>query len=377
MNGVSSRDIRERNVIAVMQAVRRGGTPSRGELAAATGLDRSTLTHITGALLDAGLIEVSERAPASSRGGRRAELLRLSRLRYAVAGCDIRSGGARWVLMSLDGTPIDHGTVGPSMPTASLSARSAWLEGVMDDVRSAIAESATHHQPAPFVVGTGMALPALVDRTQQTLVESFELGLARVDLHAAWRSSDHPVLFDNDASCYTWREIATQGPSTDGIYAYTKFHRDGPRFTDTGLGVGVMLVTDGRIRRGAHGSAGELRGYAWAPGRNQLGVAMEELRQDQGEEAAVMAASRELVRNLTVLASVLDPSRVIIAGDLCSHEAALTAALTSDGDQLRNLVELRPPSPLELAEGAAWMVAEQLFAEVSPDPRLSFSALLG
>jgi predicted NBD/HSP70 family sugar kinase len=361
-----------------MQALGRLGPTSRSRLADEIGLDRSTLTHITGGLLEAGLIEVSRHAPASTRGGRRAELLKLDQSRYVVAGCDVRAGGARWVAVTLDGTVVSNGVIGPSIPSGSLAARSNWLSGIFEDLREALIRGfspETGGKAQRQIIGFGIAVPGLFAKSQTVLLESHELGLRNIDLQEAWGEQDQPSLFANDASCYAWREVVRESRDSDGVYAYTKFHRDGERFLPSGLGVGVTVISDRRVRRGAHGSAGELRGYKWnEAAENQLGVAIEAIREHDGRRAALKAAATELVRNLAVVASVIDPGRMVIAGDLCTEKGILEEALEESGRGLP--IELSAPEPLEIAEGAARMVTEQLFSESSADPRLSFPFLI-
>ena len=376
MNGLNPKSIREQNILAVMQALRHLGQASRSSLAAATGLDRSTLTHISAALIDAGVMELRRRAPSSARGGRRAELLGIGSATHAVVGCDIGPSGLRWVIANLDGTAVSTGALGPSMPTSSQSARTAWLGALLEDARSSVT-AALAGANERTVVGYGVTLPGLLDPDRRRIIESFELRLADVDLDEVWNAGEVPVLFGNDALCYTRRAMSRAGSEPDGLYAYTKLHRDGDAFRPSGMGVGVTVVNGGQILEGATGAAGELRGYRWQPGTlDQLGLALEQTRASSGCNAAVRAATTELVRNLLVIASVLDPPRIVLAGDICADPALAAPVLEEMADPLATRVVVRAPEQLELAEGAAVMVIEALFTNSGPGSRISFTSLL-
>ena len=377
MTGLNGTAVRERNMIAVLARLRSMGTASRADLAGAVGLDRSTMTHIASSLLGSSLVESVTRSPSGSRGGRRAELLSVDRSTYAVAGCDITSTGARWVVTDLHGVTIAQGSVGPSLPAAHDTVRVHWFGSLLDDCALAI----TTETPDRRIVGAGIALPGLFDRARRRIVESFELGLRDVELPAIWLAPDLRPDYANDATCYAWHAIAsertrsrtatdaTNGPmndsadgsrdAADGLYAFTKLHRDGDRFRPTGMGVGLVCVVGGSIVRGANGGAGELRGYRWRPGSaDQIGVDMERLRESDGEESALVAAAEELGRNLSVIASALDPGRIVVAGDLFDTDAPAAALVRT----LRSIerVQVAPADATAVAAGAAEMAIDRL-----------------
>ncbi|TVQ28673.1 MAG: ROK family transcriptional regulator [Spirochaetaceae bacterium] len=374
MTAINGTTIRERNMIAVLARLRSMGRASRAELADAVGLDRSTMTHIATSLLESRLVEPVTRSPSGSRGGRRAELLAVDRSVYAVAGCDITSAGARWVVTDLHGVTIAQGSVGPSLPAAHDSVRVHWFGSLLDDCAIAIRTAATDRR----IVGAGVALPGLFDRERRALVESFELGLRDVELPTGWIDHAPRPDYANDATCFAWHAIASErnrikatsetddatpdgSRATDGLYAFTKLHRDGDRFRPTGMGVGLVCVVDGSIVRGATGAAGELRGYQWRPGlADQLGIDMERLRAGDGEESALVAAAEQLGRNLAVVASALDPRRIVVAGDLVrgyTPAEALTRAL-----RFTDRLEIARPDRIAVASGAAEMVIDRLLS---------------
>ena len=375
MGGPTRQRVRERHVRAVMRALVSLGVASRSALATHVGLDRSTMTHVTSALLEAGLIEPIAQAPSGRQGGRRAELLAVERSRFAVVGADVQPAGIRWVLCDLRGNVQRSGSLGPSMPSAAGTVRRAWIQGLLEDLKAEIRTATANRK----VLGVGLALPGLFDQSERRLVESVELGLTNVDLaelwhslwHSAWHTDTPSLRPDNDATCYAWREIATHrralsagdATSADGVYVYTKLHRDGRRFLPAGVRVGVTVVAAGRIVSGARGAAGRLRGYRWSrEDGSQLGIDLERIRVERGEQEALTAAATELVRNLVVVASVLDPMRIVIAGDLAAFGRQIQEIVGKLVPRELAPVEIREPEPLAVAHGAAQMVLEGLFS---------------
>lgn len=367
--GLRPQQIREQNMVAVMQSLRHLKQASRSDLAAATGLDRSTLTHITAALLERELLTVQTHAPSTARGGRRSQLLGLDRRRWLVAGVEIRAGGGRWVLANLAGQTVASGSVGPSIPAASGAARRAWFAAILADARSAAGFAAGW----AHIIGYGVGVPGLLDKRRTRIVNSFELEIDEIEFADAWGPDQPPVLFANDARCFAWHD------GRDGLFAYTKLHRKGEQFAATGMGVGVIIVADGEMLAGTGGAAGELRGYNHsAKAADQLGIDMEALRREHGEQVAVDAAGKELLRNLRVVASVVDPPRIVVAGDL----AAAVAPRAGKREELavepesagKPALELNVPSELEIAEGASQMLLEAIFRGDATDPRLRIAA---
>src|SRR5690348_1132830 len=68
MIGTNTDDVRRRNLSAVLTLVHRGRTLTRSELTRKTGLARSTVKDLVEDLVDGGLVEETQAAPASQVG---------------------------------------------------------------------------------------------------------------------------------------------------------------------------------------------------------------------------------------------------------------------------------------------------------------------
>ena len=146
------------------------------------------------------------------------------------------------------------------------------------------------------------------------------------------------------------------------------------------LGPGVYIVMNGRVYYGTSHAAGELRGYRWTSrDADQLGVPV--------DRATFEEITRELLRNLGVIASALDPGRIVLGGDLAGR-GDLVASELSGALRDTSLAPLHARGVLRTAgadeypvsRGAARMVLQELFSlpavESGADRRLSWPAIL-
>jgi predicted NBD/HSP70 family sugar kinase len=232
--------VREFNRARVLDAVRGGIATSRGELCAATGLSRSTVTALVLDLVDAGaLVEVVDGgADGPGRPTRRLQLAPRSDLVVAV---DLGHSHCRVGIVDAHGNVLaeqhDLIDVDASADRALNHAREAiaTLAGQVEPTR--ISGGAVG-VPAPVdvrtgAVGPGNVLPRWIDRRPAQELQAVT-GIA--------------FAADNDANLGALAE-ATYGIArgvADLIYVKAS----------TGIGAGLML--DGRIHHGASGRAGEI-----------------------------------------------------------------------------------------------------------------------
>jgi predicted NBD/HSP70 family sugar kinase len=215
------------------------------------------------------------------------------------------------------------------------------------------------------VLGT----PGVVDPTTGDIAFAFDLPQWHRGLRDALSSDlDRPVSFENDVNLAAIAEARLGAAQGVGDFALFWLSR----------GVGLAIVLDGRLHRGAAGAAGEI-GYLYVPGGrapnftrrgNSRDVvpafqktiseeAVLELASAHGFDApstpeavgAVVAAGRkgepvldELARRVAVgvvaVAVVIDPSLVVIAGEVGSAGGAELA--TRVQDQVTRLAPVTP-----------------------------------
>ncbi|HEX9999117.1 MAG TPA: ROK family transcriptional regulator [Actinoplanes sp.] len=216
---------------------------SRTELVASTGLARPTISRIIEELITARLVAESGLAYGGGAGRPRVGLV-VSRRGPAGLGLDIRADGLAACVVDLTGA-VRHLA---HLPTGT-AGRSA--ERVLAEVgrmaRSAISAAAAE---GLTVVGATLAVPGRVEGG--SLVRAAPaLGWHDVDagaiLRHATRTFNLPVSVDNEAN------VAALGELHSGDHDRRSF-----AYVSGGLAIGIGLVLDGQLLRGARGWSGEL-----------------------------------------------------------------------------------------------------------------------
>ena len=374
---------RESNIARVLLDLRENGHSSRSELADRIGIDRSTMTSVASQLLEAGLLVEGEPQEVGSRGGRPARLLSLADRRVVSAGISITDTDASWAVASLTGERIGHGRVsrmGERDPAA-------WIALALEEANEAVSEWRHDQRQDPIVAGVGVGLPGIVATDGQILIESTALALESVALAPMWSgvrdAQTERAIFDNDANCAAWN-VAFHGASDEHlVFAHALFHRSSAGLRESVAGIGLALVLSGQVHYGSASSAGELRGYRWVPpARDQLGI-----ERGADESDTIASFLEEVVRNVGVVSSVVDPDRVVLAGDLCDYGAEIEAiaadpirAGAAYGLGEAGRLETAAPGTYSVELGAARMVLHRLFAvpalDADADPSLSWRAVL-
>jgi predicted NBD/HSP70 family sugar kinase len=216
---------------------------SRTELVASTGLARPTISRIIEELINARLVAESGLAYGGGAGRPRVGLV-VSRRGPAGLGLDIRADGLAACVVDLTGT-VRHLSHVPT-DTAGQPAGKVLAE-VARMARSAISAAAAE---GLTVFGATLAVPGRVEGGSLVRVAP-ALDWHDVDagavLRKALRTLDLPVSVDNEAN------VAALGELHSGDHDRTSF-----AYVSGGMAIGIGLVLDGQVLRGARGWSGEL-----------------------------------------------------------------------------------------------------------------------
>ncbi len=224
----------------LFQLLRDGRPRTRGELSALSSLARSTITTRVDALLASGLLApVGE---AASTGGRPPTRFALNRHDRVVLAIDLGASHATVACSDLSGEVLAERTVACDIADGP--------EIVLDRVADIGVEMLVElGRAVADVAGVGIGVPGPVEHaTGRPANPPIMPGWHDVDIpERLGRRFDGPVLVDNDVNLMALGEYVTSWQSSPHLL-----------LVKVATGIGAGIVTDGRLLRGALGSAGDL-----------------------------------------------------------------------------------------------------------------------
>ncbi|MGW6132452.1 ROK family protein [Cellulomonas sp. NPDC055163] len=236
----------------VVQLLRDGQPRTRAELGQLTGLARSTVSARVDQLLAAGL--VTPAGEASSTGGRPPATLAFHPGARITLAIDLGATHARVAVTDLASTVLaEH------LETIAIS---DGPRPVLDHVATIAAKLVEHTgRHTSELVGAGVGLPGPVDHatgrpTNPPIMPGWDDADVAGHLGALLGT---PVLVDNDVNVMALGEHATEFADVDHLL-----------FVKVATGIGAGVISDGAIRRGAQGAAGDVGHIAVPGGRDVL-----------------------------------------------------------------------------------------------------------
>jgi predicted NBD/HSP70 family sugar kinase/biotin operon repressor len=332
----SLESLRRLNRLRVIGSLRDHGTISRAEIARRTGLSRSTVSSLVADLQASGLVvEHDEAAGPRAHSGRPPILLSFDSSAGVAVGINFDHRSLRVAVADLSSRVLAEGA-------CELDIDHEAQEGL--DAAAALVEAGLEEAGVDRgrVIGAGVGLPAPIDRATGVVGSSAILpgwvGVTAVD--ELRRRLGVPVLVDNDANLGALAEAAYGAGrgAQDLVYVMLS------------SGIGAGLILHGRLYRGSVGLAGELGHVPLDPdgpvcrcgNRGCLETAaagpalVELLRRSHGEDLTVREmlrlaragdrgcgrvladAGRAVGSAVAVLCNVLNPSLLVVGGELAS-----------------------------------------------------------
>jgi predicted NBD/HSP70 family sugar kinase len=378
---------------AILQLVRSGQATTRADLAALTGLARSTVAQRVDALLARELLV--PRGDSPSTGGRPPTVLAFNESAGVVLCGDLGATHSRVAVTDLGGTVLAQVRQEIAIaegPAVVLDWLETAFDGLLDDIGS-----------GPRAVrGVGVGLPGPVEFATGRPVnppimpgwDRYPVGQRLADRYGV------PALVDNDVNIMavgehwsTWRDEAFL------------------LFVKMGTGIGSGIVAGGHVHRGADGAAGDI-GHIHVPDHDDIvcrcgnrgcleafagGGAMAARLRDEGLDThtsldvvdrvragnpvatqLIREAGRTLGGVLATCVNMLNPAVIVIGGDLARADEPLLAGVRE--------VVYRRSLPLATGHlrivgsrlddgagvvGAAVMVIERILAPDAVDAALS------
>ncbi len=233
--------LRELSEQAVLETIFREGPVTRPEIATRTNLSKPAVSAVVTRLQQAGLVH--EAGAREGRRGRKPMAYVVSNRAGFVVGVDIGGTNVRVGAADLFGALICEER--DQTHKTSQRAVSAQIMGMVDKVIHAA--SAQHERP----LALGISTPGVVDQVSRrvtSLAYNLSPGGDFDQLSVIGERFGVPVLVENNVN------LAAIGERWSGIARGVSTFA----FVSIGTGVGMGIVVDDELVRGAHGAAGEI-----------------------------------------------------------------------------------------------------------------------
>ncbi|WP_167051162.1 ROK family transcriptional regulator [Salinibacterium sp. ZJ77] len=231
--------VRRRNLSTVLELVHRRGGPSRADLTALTGLNRSTIGALVAELAELGLVHETDPS-VTNRVGRPSRRV-LPDPRPAIIAVNPEIDAVNVAVVGLGGTienRIRHSVddvTGPEETAAIIGA-------LVDQLRTGPARER-------HIIGVGLAVPGLVRAKD---------GLVRWAPHLGWREVPFPALVESVVGLPTVADNdATLGALAERLFGVGRDVDQMVYLNGGASGIGGGVIINGQPYRGAHGYAGE------------------------------------------------------------------------------------------------------------------------
>ncbi len=228
-------------LVTVLDEIRLGRSRSRSELVARTGLGRAIVTQRVGELVERGLVREGEVGP--STGGRPPRQLTFRADAGHVLVADLGATSVDVAVTSLDGRILGHHDE-PARIEAGPEAGLDRIDALFDSLLAT-----TRGVPGPLW-GVGIGVPGPVEfESGRPISPPIMPGWDGYPIRERFAARyGAPVWVDNDVN------VLALGEWRSGVAA----GHDNVVVVKIGTGIGAGIISDGRLHRGAQGSAGDV-----------------------------------------------------------------------------------------------------------------------
>ncbi len=310
----------------ILNAIKKGGAIARADIARLTGLSPATVTMQTAELIEDGLIY--EKQEGDSRGGRPPILLALTTSAIYVIGVKLTEAHIVLALTDLNADIVAQNTV--QLLSTDPVAVADQLVGSVNDL---LAEAGVSRKN---LLGVGVGTAGIIEATT---------GIVRMSPHTHWRDvpfgelvADRlgcPVYLDNNVNTLTLLErLYGLGQRVDNFLVIT-----------VGLGIGMGMVCNGQLYRGATGSGGEFGHTVVDPDGLRCTCGNQGCLETFVADPWLVYRAKQAKMDVSVPQDVVDAAE---AGDETALRILRDAGLVL-GQSVANLVNLFNPSMIILS----------------------------
>ena len=336
--GSDQATVRSLNRGVVLDAIKRGGPISRAQVAKTTRLTKPTVSAIVDELTSEGLLTEIGVGPASPSGGRRPVLYTFNAASYFLLG--VHLGVETTVVALADGAGTQLARVEEATPSDPKQA-----------LRSAIAHGHALMDGDPALLrAVGVTVTGLVDHRRGVCLLAPNLG---------WRDVDVPaILAPRTDAAVAVHNVAQAVLAAEHLEGAVQDYADVVLLYED-RGVGSAILSDGHLFHGARGIAGEIGHCKIAGSRRRCGCGALGCLETEVSEPAILRRARErsggrlrprtlkalrdhadpqvgallhevgreLGRATAILANVVNPQAVVVAGGFLDGGERLLAGL--------------------------------------------------
>ena len=387
-----SEDVRRHNLSLILTQLVRSGPSARSELARATGLTQGSVTALTKALVEVGIIRELE--PLGIAKGRPITKLALSADGVAILAVQLSADDVTALLTTLNGDELLRISRPHGRPMADAP---AVLDVVADVVRLGIERA---RELSRRVARLSVIVLAPVGGEPPRVLGDVALGWGEVDVVAELRRRvtglpPDVIRLSSDTPIAARAELRLIDDVSDAIYLKADSN------------IGGAIVVGGSVVDGAHGFGGSLGHLsvvpggvlcecgqhgclmtvagiesllvaegsraAWDPGAPAAALDSFVGRVERGDTRAVAAWQAALPwigRALQILAMATDPAVIIVAGHWARLRASIETAFTANrpditrgSDRFGPAVLASGLGPDAALLGAVWEARERLILE--------------
>ena len=342
------------NISRALEIIWRNNTASRVEIARHLDLYRSTVSNIINSLINAGLVVETEEGVSHPQGGRKPIYLSLNENFGSVLGLEIQPGHYKAVLINLCGEVIYKKS--ENYTTTNIE------ESVKEILKKVMPEIEQFNIPL-LAICTGM--PGIIDSANSKIISSDPFEISNHSLKEFRENNlNVPFLIENDANCLAWLQLTRkrQTDLKDFIVLMAEEHTNG-------MGVGVALTFDNKVRYGKQFGTGEFISNSWKPDSfGQSGMEMEKRKKIMSDPAIYNEWIKEVFETLTPTISLLSPDCVFVHGEPTTKQEQIISFLKENVPQFfavleksKCILEFAEEDSYEVALGAASMMLQKLF----------------
>lgn len=235
----NSKFLKAYNETGILDLIRTEKRMSRADLSKATGLSPTAAGAIVSALIDKGYIH--QIGTGESKGGRKPVLLELKPDSYYSVGLDVDVNSILFILMDITGRVIfeQSEALADNTPEAAAAASAAGIAAILNN----------HCITMEKLLGVGISVPGMVDPVTHRVALAPNLGWEAADIGGMLKERlSVPVYVENEAMASAICENWIGACQSTGNFACVNIKS----------GIGAGIFTEGRLYRGAGGSAGEV-----------------------------------------------------------------------------------------------------------------------